>query len=171
MLLFLPAPFPPASSCEQTEESQTRPRRLRPHMPVMQPQLPSHRGAGGAGGGGGGGKGRDSTFTCGRQCKSPSPAQLACQPACWPWRYGPCKWPCPPKSAPNSPGYNTLETFASDVQVFGKWDRMRGSKEDPDVAVSLWEDAHWPRVKVVQLASWEEYSASALTFPPHHHPL
>ena len=50
---------------------------------------------------------------------------------------------------------------------------MRGGKEDPDVAVSLWEDAHWPpQVKVVQLlASWEEYSASALTFPPHHHPL
>ena len=44
MLLFLPPPFPPASSCEQTEESQTRPRRLRPHMPVMQPQLPSHGG-------------------------------------------------------------------------------------------------------------------------------
>ena len=123
---------------------------------------PSHGGAGAGGGGGGGGKGRDSTFTCGRQCKSPPSAQPACRAACWPWRYGPSKWPVLPYPPPN-----VRSTICQRCPGLGKWKRTRVGREDPDVAVSLWEDAHQPRVKVVQPAS-EEYSH--LTFPAHHRP-
>ena len=76
-------------------------------------------------------------------------------------------WPqqvaCPAISAPKCPVHN-LPTLSR----FGKVEKNEdGGREDPDVAVSLWEDAHQPRVKVVQPAS-EEYSH--LTFPAHHRP-
>ena len=117
----------------------------------------------GAGGGGGGGKGRDSTFTCGkRQCKSPHPAQPASQPgqaACWPWRYGPTSmWPNPvqPPKYPVHP-----QSAGEDCQQcpgLGKWLRMKIRMLPPCLTVGRREDAHSPRVKVVRLESWEEYS-------------
>ena len=93
------------------------------------------------------------------QVPSPCPASQPGQAACWPWRYGPTSmWPNPvqPPKYPVHP-----QSAGEDCQQcpgLGKWLRMKIRMLPPCHTVGGREDAHSPRVKVVRLESWEEYS-------------